>query len=25
LAGQRFPLEVIHTDPAVANLPPLTT
>jgi 8-oxo-dGTP pyrophosphatase MutT (NUDIX family) len=23
LAGQRFPLAVIHTDPAVANLPPL--
>lgn len=25
LAGQRFPLSVIHTDPAVANLPPLIT
>ena len=23
LAGQRFPLQVIHTDPAVAALPPL--
>ena len=23
LAGQRFPLDVIHTDAAVANLPPL--
>ena len=23
LAGQRFPLNVIHTDPAVAGLPPL--
>jgi 8-oxo-dGTP pyrophosphatase MutT (NUDIX family) len=23
LAGQRFPLAVIHTDPAVADLPPL--
>jgi ADP-ribose pyrophosphatase YjhB (NUDIX family) len=23
LAGQRFPLDVIHTDSAVANLPPL--
>ena len=23
LAGQRFPLSVIHTDPAVAHLPPL--
>ena len=25
LAGQRFPLGVIHTDPAVADLPPLST
>jgi hypothetical protein len=25
LAGQRFPLDVIHTDSAVANLPPLAT
>jgi hypothetical protein len=25
LAGQRFPLEVIHTDAAVADLPPLST
>ena len=25
LAGQRFPLEVIHTDSAVANLPDLAT
>ncbi len=25
LAGQRFPLGVIHTDSAVANLPPLTS
>ena len=25
LAGQRFPLDVIHTDPAVADLPPLST
>jgi 8-oxo-dGTP pyrophosphatase MutT (NUDIX family) len=25
LAGQRFPLAAIHTDPAVANLPPLQT
>jgi hypothetical protein len=24
LAGQRFPLSVIHTDSAVADLPPLT-
>ena len=24
LAGQRFPLGVIHTDPAVADLPPLS-
>jgi 8-oxo-dGTP pyrophosphatase MutT (NUDIX family) len=24
LAGQRFPLSVIHTDPAVADLPPLS-
>ena len=24
LAGQRFPLSVIHTDAAVANLPPLS-
>jgi hypothetical protein len=23
LAGQRFPLNVIYTDPAVGNLPPL--
>jgi hypothetical protein len=23
LTGQRFPLAVIYTDPAVANLPPL--
>jgi len=23
LAGQRFPLAVIYTDPAVGNLPPL--
>jgi hypothetical protein len=25
LAGQRFPLDVIYTDAAVADLPPLST